>query len=139
MPPAAEEFVVSWPALWVVPAWIEAHCPIPDGFHKGKPFELADWQLWCTLNHYRLRPGALPAGSMRDDGTEVSASSAFTYRRSQIVGPQKCGKGPWAATIVAAHGPLPHFCGPTICERRLTKAGARIGCSGTQRASGCTR
>lgn len=100
----AEEFVVDFPAMWVVPAWIEAHCVVPDGFHRGKPYELVDWQLWCTLRHYQVRPDAVPAGTMRDDGTQVAPASAFRFRRSQVVGPQKCGKGPWAASIVAAEG-----------------------------------
>lgn len=104
-PPAgADEYVVAWPTMWVVAEWIEQHCRIPDGFHRGKRYELADWQLWCTLNHYRVRPGALPAGSLREDGTQVSPASAFHNRRSQIVGPQKSGKGPWAASVVAAEG-----------------------------------
>lgn len=104
MPAGADEFVVAWPTLWVVPAWIEAHCRIPDGFHRGGPYELADWQLWCTLNHYRVKPDALPAGTRREDGDQVSVASAFHYRRSLIVGPQKCGKGPLAAATVAAEG-----------------------------------
>ncbi|MCU1488279.1 MAG: hypothetical protein JWN67_5025 [Actinomycetia bacterium] len=104
MAPGADEFVVAWPTLFVVAAWIEQHCRIPDGFHKGKRYEHADWQLWCTLNHYRVKATAIPAGTMRKDGTEVSAASAFHNRRSQVVGPQKCGKGPWAASIVAAEG-----------------------------------
>lgn len=98
MPAASDEFVVSWPTLWVVPAWIEQHCRIPDGFHKGKRFEHADWQLWCTLNHYRVRPDA------RWVPERPILAPAFHNRRSQIIGPQKSGKTPWAATIVAAEG-----------------------------------
>lgn len=98
MAPRADEYVVDFPALWVVPAWIEQHCRIPDGFHKGKRYELADWQLWCTLNHYRVRPDVewVPENPVK--------GPAFVNRRSQIVGPQKSGKGPWAATIVANEG-----------------------------------
>jgi len=89
-----DEFVVGFPTLWVVPDWIEAHCPIPDGDNKGQPFVMYDWQLWCTANHYRVRPTAKP----------TQKAQAFHNRRSQVIAPQKTGKGPWAATIVAAEG-----------------------------------
>jgi hypothetical protein len=102
--PTGEDYVVAWPSLWIVPAWIEQHCRIPDGFYRGRRYVLADWQLWCTANHYRVRPDALPAGSLREDGSKVSGAAAFEYRRSEVVGPQKSGKGPWAAAIVAAEG-----------------------------------
>jgi len=92
------EFVVDFPTLWVVPEWIEAHCIIPDGPRKGDPFELYQWQLWCTANHYRVRPEA-EVGQL---------ATAFHYRRSQVVAPQKTGKGPWSASIVVAEalGPV---------------------------------
>lgn len=92
------EFVVSWPTLWIVPDWIEQHCIIPDGWRKGEPFVMYDWQLWCTVNHYRVRP----------DAQVGQLSTAFHYRRSQVVAPQKTGKGPWSATIVSAEalGPV---------------------------------
>lgn len=32
-------------ALGVAVNWIEAHCVIPDGFRKGAPFQLYDYQL----------------------------------------------------------------------------------------------
>jgi hypothetical protein len=94
----APDFVVDFPALWVVPAWIERHCTIPDGDAKGEPFRLYDWQLWCTINHYRVRPRAKVG----------QKAPAFTYRRSQVVAPQKTGKGPWSATIISAEavGPV---------------------------------
>lgn len=96
MPPAAE-FVVDFPTLWVMPTWIEQHCPIPDGDHKGERLELYDWQLWCTVNHYRVRPGAKVG----------QKAPAFHNRRSQVIAPQKTGKGPWSAAIVCgeARGP----------------------------------
>ncbi|MFF4600566.1 hypothetical protein [Amycolatopsis sp. NPDC001319] len=92
-----QQFVVDFPTLWVVPDWIEAHCPIPDGFHQGAPMELYRWQLWCTVNHYRIRP----------DAEVGQKSTAFYNRRSQVVAPQKTGKGPWSATVVSneAAGP----------------------------------
>src|SRR5690606_22796130 len=92
------EFVVDFPTLWVVPEWIEAHCIIPDGPRKGDPFELYQWQLWCTANHYRVK----------SDARVGQLSTAFHYRRSQVVAPQKTGKGPWSATIISAEalGPV---------------------------------
>lgn len=56
------------------------------------------WQALCTHNHYRVRPSA-EAGQL---------ATAFVNRRSLVVGPQKSGKGPWSATIVAAEarGPV---------------------------------
>lgn len=92
------EFRVDFPTLWIVCDWIEAHCPVPDGFNQGEPLELYPWQLWCLANHYRIRPEA----------TRGQLAPAFHYRRSQIVMPQKSGKGPHAAaqTIAEALGPV---------------------------------
>lgn len=91
-------FLVDFPTLWVVPDWIEAHCTIPDGDRKGEPFQLYEWQLWCTVNHYRVRPNAKVG----------QKSTAFAHRRSVVVAPQKTGKGPWSATIICAEavGPV---------------------------------
>lgn len=88
------EFVVDFPTLWVTCDWIEHHCVIPDGFRKGERFEMYDWQLWCTANHYRIKPSA----------TVGQLAPAFHYRRSQCVAPQKTGKGPWTAAICANEG-----------------------------------
>lgn len=95
----SDEWVVDFPTLgFLVADWVEAHCIVPDGFRKGDPFEMYTWQLWCTVNHYRVKPRA-KVGQL---------APAFTYRRSQAVAPQKTGKGPWAATIVGAEavGPV---------------------------------
>lgn len=96
---ADPEFVVDFPTLWIAADWIEAHCIVPDGFGflRKDPFVMYEWQLWCTLNHYRVKPTA-KLGQL---------GPAFYYRRSQIIAPQKIGKGPWSATIVAleAAGP----------------------------------
>lgn len=56
------------------------------------------WQEECTYQHYRVRP----------DAERGQLATAFVNRRSLVVGPQKIGKGPWAATIVAAEarGPV---------------------------------
>ena len=96
---ANSDFVVDFPTLgYLVADWIEAHCTIPDGFLKGDPFVLYDWQLWIAVNHYRVKPEA-KIGQL---------APAFHYRRSQIVAPQKIGKGPWAASVTAAEaiGPV---------------------------------
>jgi len=102
--PAPDEFVVDWPSLGYLAAdWIAQHCIVPDGFKKGQPYVMADWQLWCTLNHYRVRADA------RWDPDEPRVSTNFHYRRSQVVAPQKTGKGPWAAAMIALEG-----LGPTV-------------------------
>lgn len=96
------EFQIDFPTLGYLQAdWIAWHCPIPDGFKKGQPLVLSDWQLWCTANHGRVRPGT----PWRPD--DPIKNQAFTNRRSLIVGPQKYGKSPWAAatSCVMAAGP----------------------------------
>lgn len=112
-PDAGPEFVVDFPTLWVVPDWIEEHCPVPDGFRAGEDLELYPWQLWCTVNHYRVRPGAR-VGQL---------APAFHYRRSQVVAPQKTGKGPWSATIVLAEA-----AGPVVFDG-WARGGERYRCS----------
>lgn len=93
---AAPDWIVDFPTLGdLIDAWTAAHCRVPDGHTRGAPFEQADWQFWCTANHYRIRPkAAVPA-----DGRPL-LNQAFHFRRSQIVGPQKLGKGPWAASVI---------------------------------------
>lgn len=99
MPPASDG---AWDASWrslgfLVADWIEAHCPVPDGFRQGAELKMYDWQLRCTVNHYRIRPEAR-VGQL---------APAFHNRRSQVVAPQKTGKGPWAASIICAEGAGP--------------------------------
>jgi hypothetical protein len=94
---------IGFPTLGdLLDAWIERHCRVPDGFGRGKPFTQYDWQFWCTANHYRVRTDAVwtPEAPM--------LNQAFSYRRSQVIAPQKTGKGPWSACIVAgeAVGPV---------------------------------
>lgn len=72
--------------------WIEAHCQVPGGVYEGEPLTFNGWQLYCTANHYRIKPGAV-ADPRR-------LIEPFFYRRSIIVGPQKCGKSPWGAGIL---------------------------------------
>lgn len=85
-----DEFVVDFPTLWVATDWVEAHCVIPDGWHRGEPFELQGWQLVDLVQHYRVK----------DDAQYGQLATAFHYRRSQIVRPQKAGKGPFTAATV---------------------------------------
>lgn len=94
--------VVDFPTLgdlWS--AWVEQHCRVPDRHERGKPFREYDWQFWCTANH----------GRVREDVKVVlgrpALNQAFTFRRSQIIAPQKTGKGPWTATrvCICAVGP----------------------------------
>lgn len=99
---ADPEFVVDFPTLgdlWS--AWIEQHCRVPDRHERGKPFREYDWQFWCTANHGRVRPDA----THNPDAPLLN--QAFHFRRSQVIAPQKTGKGPWTAARVclAAVGP----------------------------------
>ena len=104
----ATEYVVDFPTLWIVPDWIEHHCLMPSAMADPAPLVMYDWQLWCTVNHYRIKPGALPAGTVKPDGSRVAPAAAFEHRRSQIVAVQKVGKGPWSASIICAEavGPV---------------------------------
>lgn len=92
---------VDFPTLFVALDWTERHCVIPDGFRVGQPFELLDWQSWCLANFYRIKPHALwiPEAPL--------LAPAFHNRRSQIVLPQKAGKGPYSAchVCIEAVGP----------------------------------
>ena len=69
--------------------WIEAHCRVPGGVYEGEPLTFNGWQLHVTANHYRVKPKAVV------DPRRLIAP--FHYRRSVVVGPQKCGKSPWGA------------------------------------------
>ena len=81
---------------FLVTDWVEAHCRVPGGVYEGQPLVFNGWQLFCTANHYRVRPDAV-ADDMR-------LVAPFVYRRSVIVGPQKCGKSPWGAGWLLAEG-----------------------------------
>lgn len=99
------EYQVDFPTLWVVPAWHERHCIIPDGFRRGTRWQHYDWQLWVTVNHYRIKPDAEPF----DDEGYPTRAAAFENRRSQVVAAQKTGKGPFGAVIVSGEA-----AGPTL-------------------------
>lgn len=99
MPWRGPEYEGEFPSLgWLVGEWIEAHCVIPDGEHGGQPYKLTD-EMWRFLAfHYRLRLEA-EVGQL---------STAFHYRRSILVRPQKWGKGPLTAAVICAEslGPV---------------------------------
>lgn len=67
---------------------------MPDRFDAGQPFRLYTEQLVFLDNHYELKPTAQP-GQM---------STAFRYRRSLLVRPQKWGKGPLTAAQICGEG-----------------------------------
>lgn len=87
--------------LVVTLAWIESHAVIPDGFRQGEFFEFLPWQLKVASNFY----------TVRDDATVGQKSTAFRYRRGQVIMSQKSGKGPFAASIVLAEA-----AGPTVFD-----------------------
>jgi hypothetical protein len=95
------DHVVDFPTLFVALDWIPRHCVIPDGFRKGEPFVPLGWQEWCLANFYRVKPTArwVPSNPI--------LAPAFHYRRSQVILPQKAGKGPYTAShvCVEAVGP----------------------------------
>ena len=79
---------------FLVTDWVEAHCRVPGGVYEGESLVFNGWQLYCTVNHYRIVPDAVV------DPRRLLAP--FHYRRSVVVGPQKCGKSPWGAAMVLA-------------------------------------
>lgn len=93
------EYRGEFPSLgWLVGEWVERHCVIPDGDRAGLSYGLTD-EMWTFLvHHYRLRLSA-----------ELGQrAAAFAYRRSQLVRPQKWGKGPFSAAMICAEavGPV---------------------------------
>lgn len=108
------DFRVTFPTLgFLAVDWIEAHVVHPDHGVRQVPFQLYTWQAYCTCEHYRVKPGAT-----RDDG-----SFAFTYMQSLIVTPQKTGKGPWAAAMIAFEA-----LGPCIFDG-FAEGGERYDCA----------
>ncbi|MFE4717842.1 hypothetical protein ACFRLW_15710, partial [Streptomyces sp. NPDC056728] len=85
--------------LVVTLAWIEHHAVVPDGFDQGKPFTMLPWQLKVASSFYTVK-GSAELGQK---------STAFEYRRAQVIMPQKSGKGPFAAAVVLAEA-----AGPTV-------------------------
>lgn len=90
------EWVIRWPTLAdLQEQWVAAHCCIPQGFHAGDPLVWTDYQLWCAANFYRVK------GSARWQPRKPMLNQAFYSRQGLIVGPQKLGKGPFAASVIA--------------------------------------
>lgn len=90
-----DEYVLDFPTLGFLAAdWIEAHCTVPGGDFFGLPFVHDGWQLWCTVNHYRVKTGLKFAIGQR------LGAPAFFYRRSIVIGPQKVGKSPWGGSLM---------------------------------------
>jgi phage terminase large subunit-like protein len=85
--------------MLVTLAWIEHHAVVPDGFAQGARFTLLPWQLKVASNLYTVRP----------DAEVGQKSTAFVYRRAQVIMSQKSGKGPFAAAVVLAEA-----AGPTV-------------------------
>jgi hypothetical protein len=100
MPWRGPEAPGEFPTLgYLVADYIESSCAIPDGVHAGEPFLLTDEQLRFVLWHYRLRPDAV--------AILERPSQPFVYRRSQLMRPQKWGKGPLSAAIICAEADGP--------------------------------
>ncbi|VXC08226.1 hypothetical protein [Aeromicrobium sp. 9AM] len=76
--------------------WIERHCKVPGGVYEGDDLAFNGWQLYCSVNHHRIVPDAVV------DPRRLLAP--FHYRRSVVVGPQKCGKSPWGAGELLCDG-----------------------------------
>lgn len=84
--------------MFVVPEWIERHCIVPDGFRKGRPFRLYEYQLAFIGAFYTVR------GDARWVPENPILAPAFVYRRGLLVGPQKVGKNPLIAAQVCVEG-----------------------------------
>lgn len=102
---ASEDLTLDFNPLhtlgFLVTDWTEQHCQVPGGVYEGEPLTFNGWQLFCTANHFRVKPDAVA------DPRRLVAP--FVYRRSVVVGPQKCGKSPWGAGMILAKG-----VGPTL-------------------------
>lgn len=95
--------VIDFPTLGDLgDAWITRHCLIPQGFKRGAPYKMADWQFWCHANRYRVVEGAkfVHPEDVGPDNPPLLAQ-AFYYQQTLVVGPQKTGKGPYTAAQVA--------------------------------------
>lgn len=84
--------------MTVAPAWVEAHCVVPDGFRAGAPLRLYNYQLEYFAGFYLVR------GTVEWVRENPVLAPAFVYRRGILVGPQKLGKGPHSAAHVCLEG-----------------------------------
>lgn len=90
-------WIIDFPTLgdlWE--AWVKSHCTIPDGFNRGHPLVWSDWQFYVAARFGQIRAG------LEWEGKPLK-NQAFAYRRGQVIGPQKTGKGPFAASITLLH------------------------------------
>ena len=97
------EFKIDFPTLGDLgDAWITQHCVVPQGFARGRPYKMADWQFWCHANRYRVREDAkfVAPEDVGPDNPPV-LNQAFFYQKTLVIGPQKTGKGPYSASQVA--------------------------------------
>lgn len=121
-PPALElDFNPLHTLGFLVTDWIEHHCTVPSGVYADEELQFNGWQLFCTVNHYRVKAGAI--------SNPYRLVEPFHYRRSVIVGPQKCGKSPAAAGLILAEG-----VGPTLFDG-WAKDGEYYSC--TEHGCGC--
>jgi hypothetical protein len=99
MPWRGPAYAGEFPTLgYQVAELIQSVCAIPDGDRMGQPYLLTDDQLTFLLWHYRLDPEA----------------GRFVYfRGSQLVRPQKWGKGPFSAAVICAEA---HPDGPVLFD-----------------------
>ena len=105
------DMVVDFPTLGdLIDAWIARHCRQPDGYLRGKPFHLSDWQFWVAANRWRVKTDAkfVPPDEVTVDNPLV-LNQAFYYRMTLVVGAQKLGKGPNTAAFAIAEA-----CGPVL-------------------------
>jgi hypothetical protein len=84
--------------MTVAPAWVEAHCVIPDGFRQGEPFRLYRGQLTYFTAFYTVK------GDIAYEPSNPVLAAAFRYRRGMEVAPQKTGKSPRSAAHVCLEG-----------------------------------
>jgi hypothetical protein len=116
----------GFPTLGYLAAlWIAHHCSVPSGHDLGTPFHHRGWQVTCTVNHYRVREGTTY------DPSRPVLAPAFFYRRSVVVGPQKSGKSPWAASVM-----LFEAAGPCLFAG-WAKGGEYYSCDGTNDGCAC--
>jgi hypothetical protein len=99
----------EYPTLgYLVEALIRDVCAIPDGDHMGEPYIPTDEQFRFLLRHYRISPF-----TQKDPARDRWTTPFVYFRGSQLVRPQKWGKGPFASAIVCAEA---HPEGPVVFD-----------------------
>lgn len=93
MPWRGSSYPGEFPSIgWLAGDWIEQHCIVPDGDHLGDPYLLTDEMRAFLVWHHRVKV----------DAEFDEWQAAFAYRRSQLVRPQKWGKGPKSAAMICS-------------------------------------